>query len=107
VRLLVVLLGLLRWAQSEHTAQILNQDLGTATITHPFHPLSGQSFPILKIRRFPSGRHFSLQVRDDVISVPESWIRPVQQELAASCCFSKESIHDLLEFIKDNRHFFE
>lgn len=33
------------------TAQSVNLDLGWAEISHPFHPLKGQRFPVLKTRR--------------------------------------------------------
>jgi hypothetical protein len=33
------------------TAQALNEYLGWAEICHPFHPLKGQRFPVLKTRR--------------------------------------------------------
>jgi hypothetical protein len=45
--------GNARWGyrRSPLTAQINNPRLGTATITHPFHPLRGQRFEVLKRRR--------------------------------------------------------
>jgi len=88
-------------AQSERIAQLLNKDLGTVTITHPYHPLYGQSFPVLKTRRYPSGRRFSLLVKDDVISVPESWIRPPAPEGDPCCYFSADSLKALLGFIEN------
>jgi hypothetical protein len=33
------------------TAQIPNESLGWAEVSHPFHPLRGQRFPVLKTRR--------------------------------------------------------
>ncbi|WP_420800209.1 DUF5372 family protein, partial [Paraburkholderia tagetis] len=33
------------------TAQVLNEHLGWAEIRHPFHPLRGQRFSVLKARR--------------------------------------------------------
>jgi hypothetical protein len=62
--------------QSARIAQILKQDYGTATITHPFHPLYGKTYPILKIRKYPHERFVSLLAKDDVFCVPESWVRP-------------------------------
>ena len=38
-------------SRSARTAQKPNVNLGSTTITHPFHPLRGQQFPILKTRR--------------------------------------------------------
>src|SRR5260370_12306034 len=42
-----------RWGlrRSARTAQVPNPDLGWAEICHPFHPLKGQRFPVLKTRR--------------------------------------------------------
>jgi len=42
-----------RWAfrRSSSTALTPNACLGWATITHPFHPLRGQRFEVLKTRR--------------------------------------------------------
>ncbi|MDK2662228.1 DUF5372 family protein [Cupriavidus consociatus] len=37
--------------RSARTAQALNEHLGWAEIRHPFHPLRGQRFPVLKTRR--------------------------------------------------------
>ena len=37
--------------RSARTAQVLNEHLGWAEIRHPFHPLKGQRFPVLKTRR--------------------------------------------------------
>ena len=87
-------------AQSERIAQILNQDLGTATISHPYHPLNGQSFPVLKIRRLPSGRRYSLLVEEDVISVPESWISPPDFWHTEPCYFNSHSLLELLELVQ-------
>jgi len=90
-------------AQSERIAQILNQDYGTATITHPFHPLHGKSFPILKVRKFPSENRFSLLAEGDVFSVPESWILPVREDGSDKSPFNTEVLRNLL----DLTHFFE
>src|SRR5260370_6784783 len=45
--------GNVHWGsgQTIRTALVPNSSLGWALITHPFHPLSGQRFPILKIRK--------------------------------------------------------
>jgi Family of unknown function (DUF5372) len=41
------------WAfrRSQRTTQISNESLGWAEVRHPFHPLRGQRFPVLKTRR--------------------------------------------------------
>jgi len=92
------------WAQSARIAQILNNDLGSATITHPFHPLCGKSFKVLKIRKFPSGRFFSLLTEDDdVFCVPESWIDPKETGNSDDSPFDAEVVHSLLEFIRNHK----
>jgi L-lactate utilization protein LutC len=89
-------------AQSERIAQILNKDLGSATITHPFHPLYGKSFAILKIRKFPSGRFFSLLTENDVFCVPESWIIPNKSDCFENSPFDVEVVQSLLEFVRNH-----
>jgi len=44
-------LGPLAFRPSTLTAQALNARLGFAEISHPFHPLRGQRFAVLKTRR--------------------------------------------------------
>ena len=89
--------------QSARIAQILNKDFGTATITHPFHPLHGETFPILKIRKCPHGRFVSLHADDDVFCVPESWIAPKIENGSDSSPFNAEVLRSLL----DLAHIFE
>lgn len=72
-------------------------DFGTATILHPYHPLFGQSFPILKIRRVDGQRRYSLQSEGDVFSVPESWIIDTNHNAFAESYFDANSIRALLE----------
>ena len=68
-----------------------------ATILHPYHPLFGQSFPILKIRKLYGQRCYSLQSEDDIFSVPESWTRDTSQDFFAEAYFDTDSIKLLLE----------
>ncbi len=37
--------------RSARTTHIPNEQLGWAEVRHPFHPLKGQRFPVLKTRR--------------------------------------------------------
>ena len=37
--------------RSARTTHISNESLGWAEVLHPFHPLRGQRFPVLKTRR--------------------------------------------------------
>ena len=87
-------------AQSAHIAQILNTDYGKATITHPYHPLFGKTFPILKIRKFPSGRFFSLLAEDDVFCVPESWAIPKEANYSDNSLFNAEVLRSLLDYMQ-------
>jgi hypothetical protein len=51
-----------------------NSSLGWALITHPFHPLSGQRFPILKIRKIGGEDILSLyhETRGS-LPIPRDW----------------------------------
>ena len=84
-------------AQLHQKALDHSRDLGTATILHPYHPLYGRSFPILKIRKVNGQRQYSLQSEDDVFSVPESWISDMGQGIFLESCFDTDSIKALLE----------
>ena len=94
---LVGIYGLSRLARQQQKALSHSRDLGTATILHPYHPLFGQSFPILKIRTFNGQRRYSLQADNDVFSVPESWITDTGQNAFSESCFDPDSIKSLLE----------
>lgn len=72
-------------------------DLGTATILHPYHPLYGRSFPILKIRKVNGQRRYSLKSEDDVFSVPESWITDTGQNAFSESYFDAAAIRALIE----------
>ena len=76
-----------------------SKDLGTATILHPYHPLFGQTFPILKIRKVDRQRLYSLQSEDDIFSVPESWTMDTCQNAFAETYFNDDSIKSLLELV--------
>jgi hypothetical protein len=48
--------------------------LGSAAITHPFHPLRGQRFPVLKIRLVSGVPCVSLRHADrGSFAVPQEW----------------------------------
>ena len=61
------------YPQSVQIAQKFNTLLGSATITHPFHPLCGQSYEVLKVKEVNETRLYSLRTDSGVMSVPESW----------------------------------
>jgi len=84
-------------AQSKQKALEHSKDLGYATILHPFHPLYGQSFPILKVRRVNGTRRYSLQAGDDIFAVPETWISDTGTSVYSESYFDPCSIQNLLE----------
>jgi hypothetical protein len=86
--------------QSARIAQILNQDYGTATITHPFHPLYGKTYPILKIRKYPHERFYSLHTGDDVFCVPESWVTPENKGSHSNSVFNADVLRSLLDLAR-------
>ena len=48
--------------------------MGSTAITHPFHPLRGQRFPVLKIRRVSGVPCVSLRHADrGSFAVPQEW----------------------------------
>jgi uncharacterized protein DUF5372 len=48
--------------------------LGWALITHPFHPLSGQRFPILKVRKIAGQEVLSLyDQKRGSLTIPRAW----------------------------------
>lgn len=94
---LVVQICLLLLARQQQKALDHNRDLGTATILHPYHPLYGQSFPILKVRKVDGQRRYSLRSQDDVFSVPESWIIDTGQNVFSESYFDADTIKSLLE----------
>ena len=83
--------------QSKQKALNRSKDLGYATILHPFHPLYGQSFPILKVRKVNGIRHYSLQSGNDVFAVPETWVSDAGANAYSESFFDPCSIRNLLE----------
>ena len=56
------------------TAHSTSADLGSTTITHPYHPLRGQQFPILKTRRVASVDTVILKgTAGGTFAVPLAW----------------------------------
>lgn len=51
-----------------------SESLGCATITHPYHPLRGQRFPIIKTRHLSNQEMFILQGSDHgTFALPREW----------------------------------
>jgi len=87
-------------ARQQQKALGNSRDLGTATILHPYHPLYGLSFPILKIRKVDGQRRYSLRSEDDIFSVPESWITDTGQNAFSESYFDADTVKALLELAK-------
>jgi hypothetical protein len=63
-----------RSPHTHRTALLANQPLGSAEVTHPFHPLRGQRFVVLKIRRVSGVETLSLRhVELGSFAVPREW----------------------------------
>jgi Family of unknown function (DUF5372) len=61
------------WGQSAQNALQFNPLSESVTITHPFHPLHGQTFALLKVKHVNGIPLYSLQTNSTVVCVPESW----------------------------------
>ena len=60
--------------QTIQTALVPHAALGSALITHPFHPLSGQRFSILKTRKIGGQEVLSLyDEKRGSLSIPRDW----------------------------------
>jgi hypothetical protein len=63
-----------QWGRSVQTALARNSNLGWAEIRHPFHPLRGQSFEVLKKRRLAGVDTLILRQRESgSFSVAREW----------------------------------
>src|SRR6266446_2220489 len=61
-------------AQSHRTALRSRQPLGTAEVTHPFHPLRGHRFVVLKVRRVSGVDTLSLRHSElGSFAMPREW----------------------------------
>src|SRR5215470_11605562 len=61
-------------AQLLRTAHWLGQPLGSVEITHPFHPLRGHQFVVLKIRKVSRVETLSLRHAErGSFAVPREW----------------------------------
>jgi hypothetical protein len=88
--------------RSTRTAQELSEHLGWAEIRHPFHPLKGQRFPVLKTRSV-SGTD-TLLLRDaerGSFSIAREWTDwgtpSVHDDTIGPVCYF--DLHMLLELI--------
>src|SRR5437868_2975333 len=61
-------------SHTRRTALLANHPLGSAEITHPFHPRRGQRFVVLKVRRVSGVETLSLRhVELGSFAVPREW----------------------------------
>jgi hypothetical protein len=61
-------------AHTRRTALLANQPLGSAEVTHPFHPRRGQRFVVLKVRQVSGVETLSLRhVELGSFAVPREW----------------------------------
>lgn len=94
-------------APSEQIAHRLNHVLGSLTITHPYHPLKGRIYDVLKVKEINSVRYYSLRVDDDITCVPESWTDrciAVQSE-STGIPFDARHLANLAELLKSLKYF--
>jgi hypothetical protein len=95
------------WANPFLTALHLKQDLGSVKITHPYHPLSGKEFQVLKTRKV--GGKFTLLLKENErgsFAVPMEWTSYYHSDQDVSpipdTFISVESLLSLCELIKKN-----
>lgn len=80
-------------------------DLGSGTTTHPYHPLRGQQFPLLKIRRTGGVDTVILRgTSGGTFSVPLAWTdragpSPWQMIGENPPLFSAQSLASLVELL--------
>ena len=78
--------------------------MGNATITHPFHPLCGQGYELLKIKEVNGTRLYSLRTDSGVMCVPESWtdrkVQPENVQNSRKIPFDALTLRELAQFIQ-------
>src|SRR5258707_13070337 len=66
--------GLWRWPQSHRAHLQSRPPLGSAEVTHPFHPLCGHRFVVLKVRRVSGVEPLGLRHADlGSFALPREW----------------------------------
>jgi hypothetical protein len=95
-------------ALSAQNAQKHSNILGCVTITHPFHPLFGKSFNILKVKEVNGMRIYSLRIENGVLSVPESWterhFQPNIESISDNLPFKAQDLKELALFLRSIRN---
>ena len=90
------------------TALRLKEELGSVTITHPFHPMSGKELKILKTRKIAGKIMLVLQSEQiGIFNIPTEWTDyfPVDQEksITPGAFISVESLIALCELVNKKR----
>ncbi len=55
------------------TTHLSKSDFESVTITHPFHPLFGRTFKLLKVKKVNGIRLYSVETKEGVITIQENW----------------------------------
>jgi hypothetical protein len=93
-----------RWEfrRSAQTALDYSLDLGWAEIRHPFHPLRGQRFEVLKKRRIAGGDTLVLRKREcgsfSIAREWTDWADPVYDVIPGR--FDAESLFELVTLLE-------
>ncbi|MFD1674832.1 DUF5372 family protein [Alicyclobacillus fodiniaquatilis] len=88
--------------RSAQNALQLNSLSESVTITHPFHPLHGQTFALLKVKHVNGIPLYSLQTNSTIICVPESWTdRHRIQDSRPVTPFNALDLKELAELMRD------
>ena len=98
-------------ARLQLTALKSNKTLGSATITHPFHPLHGKNFPILSIKKIGDNEIFSLAVSMyGAFTIPKEWTDQANPNLyeflsnkSILSVFHLEKLTELINELNENK----
>ncbi|QSO48554.1 hypothetical protein JZ786_06110 [Alicyclobacillus mengziensis] len=94
--------GLAPLGRSAQNALQLNPLSESVTITHPFHPLYGQTFALLKVKHVNGTPLYSLETNFTVISVPESWTDQSHvQDAKPATPFNALDLKELVELLQN------
>jgi len=74
-------------------------------ITHPYHPLNGKSYDILRVTTISGVRHYFLQADGGTLCVPETWtdryISPCLQSETTDVPFDSRHLAELADLLKN------
>jgi hypothetical protein len=83
---------------------VLNEHLGWAEICHPFHPLKGQRFPVLKTRRVSGIETLIVgHAKRGSFSIPREWTdwgTPGADPQAPACYFDPGMLLELIALVE-------